>query len=132
MLFVTHSLFYRIVNKTTARTRKGLRVGSRVVAIEVLVHVEDQVGNGAIWISDLVQCVGRSIGDKGGCRSPVVPREQYHLSSCSMMNRVRKTLSVWQYDFLIHPAFRIAVTAACTDPAHKVMSGISWGSFMLQ
>jgi hypothetical protein len=35
------------------------------------------------------------------------------------------------YDILTDPALRIAVTAAWTEVAHALMSGTSWGSFIL-
>lgn len=53
----------------------------RVVEIEVLVHVEDQVGDAAVGVCDLVERVGRAVGHEGLRRRPVVTREQDQLRS---------------------------------------------------
>lgn len=84
---------------------------SRVIDVEVLVHIEYEVGLTAIGIGDLVESVGGAVGYKrfGGC--PVVPGEEDYLRRC--------TADLWVSVVLCHvrqlninPAFRMAVTAA--------------------
>ncbi len=66
MLFVTHSLqafsislIFEIINIVI------LRVGSGVVAVKVLVDVEDKVGDGAIGVCDCHERWAGSIGNEG-------------------------------------------------------------------
>lgn len=56
-------------SKPSGKWRKGIRdvvsdtlsVGATVIAVEILVHVEDQIGGAVIWIHDFEQCGARSV-----------------------------------------------------------------------
>lgn len=58
-----------IRSKPSSKRRKGvrdvvsdtLRMGAAVIAIEVLVHVEDQVGGAVIRVHDFEQCGARTV-----------------------------------------------------------------------
>lgn len=58
-----------------------LSVSSRVVAVEVLVDVEDQVGGGSVEIFDGGEGSGGTAGHECLSRSPVVAGEEDHLGS---------------------------------------------------
>lgn len=55
--------------------KESLRISARVIAVEILVHIKDEVGDGAVGVSDVQQGWSGSVGDKGLSRGPVVSGE---------------------------------------------------------
>ena len=83
----------------------------RVVGVEVLVDVEDEVGDAAVGVGDLRKSVGRAVRDDSLDRSSVISGE----ARCSVRLHCGR-LSVHVIDrckvHRTYPAWRIAVTAA--------------------
>jgi hypothetical protein len=56
-------------SKPSGKWRKGIRnvvsdalsVSTAVIAVEILVHVEDQVGGAVVWVHDFEQCGARTV-----------------------------------------------------------------------
>lgn len=53
--------------------------GSAAVAVEVLVHVEDEVRRAAIQVGDVGQCGRRAVRDQGRCVRPVIAGQEDHV-----------------------------------------------------
>ena len=58
---------------------QGLVRHARVVRVKVLVDVEDETGDAAIGVCDLVERIRRSVRDEGLSRGVVVTGEQDEL-----------------------------------------------------
>ena len=108
--------------------RNAICMGTRVVGVEVLVNIEDQASLRAIGVCNFVQGICRTIRDEGLSGCPVVSWEKYELRSSTLCNISNVSYVAGS---TAHPACLIAVTAAWTDSAHKLISGTSCGSFML-
>ena len=87
MLLVTHSLDNHSISiaPISAAKRALLRVSARVVAVEVLVHVEDEVSDGAVGVRDPQERGAGSIRHEGLGRGPVVPGKKDDLRSRAAM-----------------------------------------------
>lgn len=55
----------------------------RVVRVQVLVDIEDQVGGGTIGVGDLHESRARTVGNEGLCRGVVVSGQQNELRCCA-------------------------------------------------
>ena len=73
-----------------AQRREGLgvvgrarRVRARVVRVEVLVHVEDQVRRAAVEVGHFDQRAAGAVGDEGACRSEVCAWKQNFVAGCA-------------------------------------------------
>ena len=51
-------------------------MGSRVIRVEVLMDVKNQVGRRAVEVGDFVKSIGRATGDEGSGGCPVVSRKE--------------------------------------------------------
>ena len=91
-------------------------------------YIKDEVGDAAIWVGDFAQCCCRTVGDEGLSGSPVVAWKQDNLRRSTVPVSAKGTSPVFLETY---PALRMAVTAACTEVAHALMSGTSCGSFIL-
>jgi hypothetical protein len=74
--------------------------------------------------------VGGAIRNKCGSGSPVVPGQKDHLRCRPELNPNVSVMTTGRVDE--YPALRMAVTAAWTEVAQALISGISWGSFILE
>ena len=52
---------------------------ARVIGIEVLVDVKDQVGSRAVEVGNFVKSIGRAVGDEGSGGCPVVSGKENNL-----------------------------------------------------
>ena len=90
MLLVTHSLQVFPISMTFEIVDIVLlRVGSGVVAVKVLVDVEDKVSDGAIGVCDCQERWAGSIGNEGLGRGPVVPRKKDNLRCSARIVQIR-------------------------------------------
>lgn len=60
-------------------------VGARVVRVEILMNVEDEIVDGTIRIGDLAESIGRPVRDKGLSAGPVVTRHKNQLARSSSL-----------------------------------------------
>lgn len=91
-------------------------------------HIKDEIGNATVWVGDCAQRRRRAVGDEGLSRCPIVAWKQDNLRRSTVLASVKASSPVF---LETHPALRMAVTAACTEAAHALMSGTSCGSFIL-
>ena len=62
---------------------------SRIIAVEVLVNIKDQTGNGSIGVCDLAESVGGTVGDKGLGRRVIVPGQENQLRRGTVISVIR-------------------------------------------
>lgn len=59
-------------------------MGTRIIAVEILVDVEYETGFCAVGVGYLVQCSGGAVGDECFGRGPVVTRKKDELGRCAV------------------------------------------------
>ena len=65
--------------------RDAVGVGTAIVRVEVLVYIEDQVGNASIRVRHFAQGIGRTIRDESLSRRPVVSWKEDELGSSTVI-----------------------------------------------
>ena len=79
MLLVVQSGLVPLKGSVSAVRKKQHETNLRVVIVEVLVYIKDEIGDATVWVGDFAQCCSRTVGDEGLGGSPVVAWKQDNL-----------------------------------------------------